>query len=267
MRQAEKKNKSTSVILTLAIHALLFVLFLFFGFTAPDPPIEEEGSPLTIRLGLTEVGSGNTFDNPAPNPQPVVKPTQPVVAQEILTDNSTPQIKAPTNKVKQKQEPKKPTQEELDRIKREQEEAIIKKHYEQMWAKNSSKNTDAGKESGGGNSSKPGTQGRSDGTKNGGNIGGSLPGGGSYKLRGRAIESIPKINDSSQDEGKVVVDIRVNRAGKVIRAIPGGRGSTTNSSILFKKAQEAAYDAKFSANPDSPEEQVGSMTFIFVLGR
>ena len=75
----------------------------------------------------------------------------------------------------------------------------------------------------------------------------------------------PRISDNSQEEGKVVVDIIVDNTGKVVRATPGARGSTTTSSILYEKAQKAALATKFNANPNAAQEQKGQMTFIFIL--
>ena len=262
----DKENKTISLVITLVAHALLFVLLLFLGFTEQDPPLEEEGMPLTIRLGIAEVGSGNTFENPNVQTQPVENIAPVTPTQDIVTDNSTEQIAVPDNNEKPKNEIKPPDVDPLEQ-QRKQEEERIKQHYNQMWAKHSNTNQNDGTQSGGGNSNESGAQGDPDGNKNGGALGGPLPGGGSYKLKGRKVESIPKIYDTSQDEGVVVVDIRVGRSGKVIRAVPGGRGTTTNSAILFEKAKEAAFKTKFSPNPDAPEEQVGSMTFVFVLGQ
>ncbi len=75
----------------------------------------------------------------------------------------------------------------------------------------------------------------------------------------------PKIDDKSQETGKVVVDIIVDKSGKVISAIPGGRGSTTTSSYLYRLAKEAALATPFNASPDNKETQKGTITFNFVL--
>ena len=75
----------------------------------------------------------------------------------------------------------------------------------------------------------------------------------------------PVISDRSQETGKVVVDITVDQAGNVVSAIPGGRGSTTTSSYLFRLAKEAAMKAKFNASPEGADVQKGTITFIFVV--
>ena len=69
----------------------------------------------------------------------------------------------------------------------------------------------------------------------------------------------------SQEEGIVMVTIIVDRNGDVVRATPGTRGTTTSDKNLWSKAKKAAMTAKFSSNLYSPEEQRGSITFIFVL--
>ena len=119
---------------------------------------------------------------------------------------------------------------------------------------------------GDGTTNQAGDQGSLEGDPNSRNyIGGGSGNGTSFNLSGRAMLSSPQIKDNSQDEGKVVVDIIVDKYGKVLRATPGARGSTTTSPILYKKAKEAALSTKFNANPNAPEEQKGQMTFIFIL--
>ena len=61
----------------------------------------------------------------------------------------------------------------------------------------------------------------------------------SYQLGGRSIAEIKKPNYDSQQQGKVVVTIRVNRKGKVISASPGAKGSTTTNSYLYRKAKRS----------------------------
>ena len=75
----------------------------------------------------------------------------------------------------------------------------------------------------------------------------------------------PSLYDNSQETGKVVVSIKVDKYGSVIDAQPGARGSTTTSSTLFRKAKEAAMKARFSPSDKGVEEQVGTVTFVFVM--
>ncbi len=63
----------------------------------------------------------------------------------------------------------------------------------------------------------------------------------------------------------MVVEVSVDRSGKVVQAIPGFRGSTTLDENLLKVAKEAALKATFEPKPDAPAVQKGTITYNFVL--
>ena len=87
----------------------------------------------------------------------------------------------------------------------------------------------------------------------------------SFFLEGRGFQSLPKPNYEYQVEGKVVVEVSVDRSGKVVQAIPGVKGSTTLEENLLRVAKEAALKARFDAKSDAPAVQKGTITYIFVL--
>ncbi len=68
-----------------------------------------------------------------------------------------------------------------------------------------------------------------------------------------------------QNEGRVVVEVSVDRSGKVIQAIPGRKGSTTLDEYLLKVAKDAALKATFDPKADAPEIQKGTITYNFKL--
>lgn len=138
-----------------------------------------------------------------------------------------------------------------------------------------------GKTSGGdGDSGQAGDEGRPDGKPNahgdggtGGGAGGGTgpdkgpgsgkgPGGYGYSLAGRAIVTPPPVSKDTQEEGTVVVEITVDRTGKVIKAEPTGRGTDTNSPILKTKARQAALATRFNVSGEF-EEQKGTITIVF----
>lgn len=80
-------------------------------------------------------------------------------------------------------------------------------------------------------------------------------------LVGRKIIINPVISKDNKEQGKVVVEIVVDNNGNVVKANPNGRGTTTASSTLKQKAQQAAMSTKF--NSSSIEEQKGTITIIF----
>lgn len=86
----------------------------------------------------------------------------------------------------------------------------------------------------------------------------------SFELNGRVVMNLPKVDLKPQESGRVVLDIRVDRSGKVRRA-EVARGSTTNAKSLVDAARKAALATRFSADPKAPEEQQGKATFRFEL--
>jgi len=87
----------------------------------------------------------------------------------------------------------------------------------------------------------------------------------SYGLQGRGFRSLPSPIYDFQGEGRVVVEVIVDRTGKVTKATPGIKGSTTLDDYLLKAAKDAAFEAKFDAKPDAPISQKGSITYNFKL--
>ncbi|MFP4025753.1 MAG: energy transducer TonB, partial [Thiohalospira sp.] len=86
-----------------------------------------------------------------------------------------------------------------------------------------------------------------------------------YSLEGRNPESLPKPEYNYQIEGKVVVEITVDKYGNVTDANPGVKGSTTLEATLLASAKKAALKAKFDRKPDAPAYQKGTITYYFRL--
>jgi outer membrane biosynthesis protein TonB len=70
---------------------------------------------------------------------------------------------------------------------------------------------------------------------------------------------------SIQKEGIVVVEIRVDRTGKVISATPGMKGSTILDNTLYAAAKKAALESKFNLKSDAPDLQIGKIIYHFKL--
>lgn len=263
MEIVQEKNKRTGLIVSIVIHTILLILFAIYGLTYLDPPPEAEG--ITINFGNTDMGR-MTDNNENPEDKQEVIPIETQVEEPVPTENTEEEVltqeteeapaldKKEEKKEKQEKVPEKPV-EEVKKPDQRTTEALDK------WKKNQ---TDAS--GGDGTTDQSGDQGSQDGDKNSTNYkGGGQGSGTSFSLSGRSMITPPKINDQSQEVGKVVVEIIVDRYGKVIRATPGERGSTTTSRLLYDKAKQAALQTKFNPNPDAAEEQKGQMTFIFEL--
>jgi colicin import membrane protein len=238
----------------------------------------------------------------APPPLPVQKKTSPPAstpaekkskAESLITQENeeAPAVKkvdpAVEKKRREKIEADKKIKEQLDaeRAIKEQEEIERKKaeadqqHYADIM--NKTKNALANSKNSGTSSTSEGIAG---GTGNQGDPRGSVDskvrgeGGGlgtsgtgtgdkgiSFKLEGRGFQKLPPPNYVYQEEGRVVVEVSVDRSGKVVQAIPGIKGSTTLNEDLLKAAKKAAMEATFDAKPDAPAVQKGTITYNFIL--
>jgi colicin import membrane protein len=84
-------------------------------------------------------------------------------------------------------------------------------------------------------------------------------------LQGRGFQSLPQPKYDYQGGGRVVVEVSVDRSGKVVQAVPGTKGSTTLDDYLLKVAKDAAMGARFEVKADAPVIQKGTITYNFIL--
>lgn len=86
----------------------------------------------------------------------------------------------------------------------------------------------------------------------------------SAKLEGRSVMgSLPLPVDNVKAEGKVVVDIWVDREGNVVRATVGSH--TISDYALLQDAVKAAKKAKFNTSSSAPDLQQGTITYKYRL--
>ena len=85
-------------------------------------------------------------------------------------------------------------------------------------------------------------------------------------LSGRNVKSdkllIPDYDFS--ENGQVVVNIEVNREGKVINAMPGADGTTLKSALLWANCRKAAQEAQFEEKRSADETQYGTIIYAFL---
>ncbi|MEI7830017.1 MAG: hypothetical protein WCI31_09615 [Prolixibacteraceae bacterium] len=96
------------------------------------------------------------------------------------------------------------------------------------------------------------------------------PGGGtgngvSFSLAGRQARSIPKPAYPGNEGGIVVVEVTVDKLGKVSAVRGGIFGSTSSDPDLVEAATKAARAAKFNVDDNAPAFQKGTITYNFVL--
>ncbi len=85
----------------------------------------------------------------------------------------------------------------------------------------------------------------------------------SYYLEGRKATYLPVPSYKCEFGGQVVVDIEVNRDGKVVNAKIDSKNSL-NDECIDTAAIEAAYSSSFTGSSGSQIKQKGSITYLFV---
>jgi TonB family protein len=86
----------------------------------------------------------------------------------------------------------------------------------------------------------------------------------SFSLSGRSgTGSWPKPVENCNEEGVVVVEITVDKTGKVTAAQAILRGSRNLTACLRKAAEEAAKKARFNSDPNAAAYQTGTITYSF----
>lgn len=272
MNSFRDKDKRKALIISLILYIGMAILFLFFGLKYPDPPLEESGIEISMAdFGYDDAGSGD-FEPSTSNSSPEqmeesaqetpIETIEEVVQEEIVTETES-DISVPENTqevISEVEEVTEPVQEQVvSEPEPEPEPQIDDKLKNVLGAWDESDNSDN-------EGSQPGTSGNEgveSGNVNGrGTFGGN---GSSFELGGRSLLAGPKIGEKPTEEGKVVLNIWVNRQGEIIRTSQNLKESTTTSQYLFNLAKKAAVKAKFNALPSATPEQRGKMTFIFIL--
>ena len=248
------KNRRKAIIGTVLFHIGLLLCFIFMGLTYQIPPPPEEG--ITINFGYQDFGSGSEQLEKIVEEQEIT-PQEIVNNNPVVEDISTQDIEeTPTTKLKEQLEKPK----EVNKIEEKKPEPVVNTKALYPGKKQNNSNSQ-------GISEGQGDQGSQDGDPNSNAYtgGGTGTNGIAYQLGGRTIVEIKKPNYDSQQQGRVVVTIRVDRNGKVISAKPGAKGSTTTNAYLYSKAKEAALKTTFEANATAPEIQRGTIIYNFKL--
>ena len=279
----ENRKRITSIVITLLVHGLLLLLLYLSTLSLPDPPYVDNEGGMSVNFGTSDVGEGDeqaftytpvaAVSEPTPSPPatstsqeeelatqdmedaPVLSKPEPIKKKETPTPK--PEVVKPVTKPVTANTTPVPPQPKAD------ENALFKPG---AYGK---PNSSTGDGEGGGK----GDQGQLDGDPNsksyqGSGTGqgtgeGSGLGDGNVRLAGRQLKYKPVVNDKSQSRGKVVIQIKVDRSGKVVDARYTQAGSTTSDEGLIKTSIEAAFKYRFDTNNGATELQTGAISFIY----
>ena len=269
------KHKRKSAVITVLILLLLLFMVFNFGMRYLDPP-EEYG--LAINFGNSEVGNGTPVTKTAKIAPPKViqkekiveaieeVPTEKVV-EKVLTDPTAKEVSVMENV---KEVVKKPVKEVVKSAPpKEISKPKPSKETQDALQRLLNGNASDGKPKGEGDDKREGIKGSEkgdpDANKYYGNLGDGS--GGNYNLAGRKALSKPKEQPDCEEEGIVVVSITVDKTGKVIRAVPGVKGSTNTAACLLKPAKEAALRTTWNSDSKAPSKQTGTIIYKFSLSK
>ena len=235
--------KLIGLIVSIVAHGLLILCLLLMGLRYPDPPPPELGVEMDMgefsdvgtdlehaAEGGEDLSSESSYANDDNNELTQQSEDVP------LTSKKTP---SPT---KNKKKPKDNVKPQSDETKVDQNALFTKGRVK----KGSGGSTGVGEGSGKGS---------------GGEGGGS---GISFFLEGRGSNApLPKPTATATKDGNIAVEIKVDQEGNVVSAKAGVRGTTLWDTNLFRRCEQAAKKSKFTAKPDAPELQKGTITYKF----
>lgn len=246
------KKQERHIIATIGtvLFLVLTLLLLWFIRLRAVAPEQEEGIELAFLEEETPDTGGYPSDTPNPSPIPedapaapaapaVTQPTPATPPEHIVSEEETLAIERAR---KEKEE-----REAAERARKQKEaEAIAKANAMSSLFGNTGNNSEAGS----------GSQGAG---QKGNPVGHGSSGGNSWNLSGRGIKgTLPKPANTFNQEGRVIIEIRVNAAGNVISATI--KGGTISDKQTQQLALEAARKAKFT---EGDHDQIGTITYNF----
>ena len=252
----ERNNRYISFGITLLFAALLLIIFFFIKFITPIAPFDESPmGALEVNIGYDAAGmrDNNSLQPVSDDQKKENAASQPSTnsSSQMLSSNEASNAIAPEVKNKKpdvKETPPTPYQNLLN--------ALNKVH------------SNTGSNSGDGNTNTPGNQGDPNGSLNS-NVysNGNDEKGGGWRIKGNGRKMIGDvaIYDDSQETGIVAVEILVDKYGKISKAEPVLMGSTTTSSLLWKKAKDGLINKVLFNQSATGEEARGTIYINFTV--
>jgi hypothetical protein len=267
MDHREENNYPKAFGATGFILAVVMALCYFIVFH--NPPKQEEGTGgILVNYGTVDEGTGDDYmsteepsvaENANQTKPDKITPNTPTEEQQQV-DNSDKNVVTQTTEDAPEVAANSKTP--SNTVATEPNKKVPKPAVNQNALYKGKTNTGTGE--GDGTGTTPGNQGKTTGTTLTNNYNGTGSGnGGNLNLTQRSFVSRPTVDDNKRHNGKVVVEIRVDKDGSVIYAKAGARGTTITDSDLWDKCENAILNSKFNASDSAPDNQSGTMTFVF----
>lgn len=280
-----------SLAITTIVYALLLLLLFLLRFWPPaDMKIMGGGGGggIEMNFGDSDFGMGDNFKSEVLNVKDEAKvtPTTSSPDEDIISDDNSEDVNAviPKKEIKKTPTPVIPKKDikpvvEKPKVSKNANDALSSILGNKGGDGNDSKSGNKGNANGNlnssgyyGNGSGNGTgggNGTGNGTGNGSGTGpgnGSGSGGGSgYSLGNRKALNKPQPEYTCQEQGRVAVQVTVDRNGNTISVTAGVQGTTNTAKCLLDQAKIAAQNTKWQADSNAPEKQVGKIIYTFSL--
>ncbi|MBQ0117225.1 MAG: energy transducer TonB [Flavobacterium sp.] len=300
MTTTESKDRIKSIGLTVLIYAVLLLLLFFIRFWPPRDGFADAlaagggGGGVTVNFGDSDVGSGKDFTSEVLDVSNTIQSIQQqtAVEEEILTSDAvsdtdygvtkSPVVK-PKTPVNPKVEPKKvvvvDNKPKVNQATNDALSSLLGGNSKggdgddgvagNKGKSNGDLNSSGYYGSGGSGGGTGGGHGTGTGTGTGSGVGpgsgGGSGGGSGYSLGNRKALNKPSPNYTCNEEGRVVVEVTVDRTGKTVSAVAGVKGTTNTAKCLLDQAKLAAMNTKWQSSADAPASQVGTIVYNFSL--
>ena len=263
----EENNYPKAIIISTVIMAMFVALSFLLVIDAFKAPEELGMGGMVVNYGTSVTGMGTDYtsmeepsmDENANNKMPdKITPDQQVTptvssqsSDKDITTQKTEDAVSINTKVKKSNNSPNSVQETKPAVQAVNQNALYK----------GKKNNGAGQGDGTGNT--PGNQGSINGDPLATNYGEGGSGNGDTPIPINKLNNLKTINDDGQQTGKIAVKIRVNRAGKVISAIAGAKGTTFSNEALYRKCEDAVMGASLDKAGPGTENRSFIVVFNF----
>jgi len=274
--QQPKSINTRAVLWTVGVHVIILLLCLVWRYTLPPAPVEELG--MEVNLGTSPDGSGD--DQPEEPGDPAdatpmsaaaaaASPAEDVSVESLTAEPDAPEVAPPRPRTTQRPSERPVSESRTTRNTPENRATNAASTQPQRPrytypgsngpGGNGAQSVRTGTSEG--NTTGPGDRGANGGTTGADNYEGSPgrgTGGVGHTLSGRTIIA-PPMEAAFREGGRVVVRVTVNRSGGIV----SHSVERASSAELRRVALEKLGRVRFTAKPDAPEEQFGTITFVF----
>lgn len=311
MSKQQKNNDRTAWTVSIFVHALLLVAFIFMvAWREPNPPLPEIG--IEVNFGTDNVGSGdvqptepaNTSESeeesdPAPAEEEISEeqPVEESAVEEVIPEDAvepvteetktaeTPsetitqpapspdvieEAKQPEKVVEAEVVEEKPVEQPKVEEKKEEKEPVktpvlYKKKETNTTDGTGETNADAKKANQGDDTDETGDKGQENGSLDARTLYGNKGGGGgapALNMSGWMWDFTPKPDDTSDENGRIVFEVKIDDEGEIISVRTLERSVSTTVEKVYRKEIEKLTFTKTSGNQSTAAISTGTITFV-----